>query len=331
MARKIIVTDGATAQDTKLSSVVKEVEALCSTHGKKRVNGRDASIRTQIANREILTESIRRLYQLGRHISTVNQINKTHIDLLVRDWYAKGLAVKTMQNQLSRLRRLTEWIGKPGLIPENAIFQILPEVPTEKLRVRTVAVQSKSWTERGVNVEEKISLAFQVDPRFGCMLLMGLAFGLRRKEQLRIKPWDADGHNRLIIRGSIAKSGRERDIELWHPFQRFALDSVKRVIGKGEHIGWMGKGFKQNQNRYDYLLGKKLLISGKDSDCVGHGLRAEFAENAALFKGLVPAVLGGTKGQLPEDKIHAIQLSIAEDLGHGRVSVTGAYYGTLRN
>ena len=75
---------------------------------------------------------------------------------------------------------------------------------------------------------------------------------------------------------------------------------------------------------------RKIGITGKDADCVGHGLRAEYAENIAMLHGLVQPVLGGKSSQLDQDSRLVIQNIVSRNMGHHRPEVTGAYYGEFR-
>jgi ribosomal protein S12 len=50
----------------------------------------------------------------------------------------------------------------------------------------------------------------------------------------------------------------------------------------------------------------------------------------ALMKGFLPATRGGTKGQLDQETFDLARLQVAENMGHSRISVTGAYYGSLK-
>ena len=133
-----------------------------------------------------------------------------------------------------------------------------------------------------------------------------------------------------MLRGGITKSGRDRDIEIVDDFQRYCLDHAKKIAGRGGRLGWPGKTYLQSVNHYNYLMSKKLGITGADADCVGHGLRAEFAENMALLLGFVPPTLGGSPTQMPRDAIKGIQTKVTEAMGHSREIVTGAYYGSVR-
>lgn len=57
-----------------------------------------------------------------------------------------------------------------------------------------------------------------------------------------------------MIRGSVGKSGRDRDIQIEHPFQRFCLDRAKKVAGKNQPLGWPGLSYQQSIERYNYYL-----------------------------------------------------------------------------
>jgi hypothetical protein len=164
------------------------------------------------------------------------------------------------------------------------------------------------------------------------MLLMGLAFGLRKKEMLMIKPWRADKGVTLEIDGSVAKNGRYRSIKIdgeYGQFQRQVLELVKRVVKRSETLGWPNRTLKQNENRY-YKMMQSIGATKYESGVTGHGLRAEFAENQALIMGLIPPALGGDKKQMTKREREVVTLKVSNEMGHGRVSVISAYYGAFR-
>ncbi|UUZ66307.1 hypothetical protein LP417_35425 (plasmid) [Polaromonas sp. P1-6] len=151
---------------------------------------------------------------------------------------------------------------------------------------------------------------------------------------LRIKPWKADKSVSLDIDGSVAKNGRFRSIPLqageFGESQRWALDQAKRICKKTETLGWPGLTIKQAENRYYHFL-KRLGLTKLDAGVTAHGLRAEFAENLLLLRGLVPPSLGGAKTQMPKAERDAILLEASNALGHVRPQVLSAYAGTFRN
>ena len=212
----------------------------------------------------------------------------------------------------------------------NALVFFLPDVEKTLLKVTTLAVVSKSWSEQGIDVVEKIKEADAICIIFGAMLRLGLAFGFRRKEQIKCVPTRIDGGDKVMLRGNITKSGRDRDIEIVNDFQHYCLDHAKKVAGRGGRLGWPGKTYEQSVNHYNYLMSKKLGITGANADCVGHGLRAEFAEDMALRLGFIPPTLGGSSDQMPREAIRHIQTQVTEQMGHSREIITGAYYGSVR-
>jgi site-specific recombinase XerD len=318
----------------KLDRLIGGVNAVVRAHAGLRVNGKVASSRTQEYAEQLMNETCRRLHGLGYYITDVNALQEKHIEAVVQSWHAQGLSNKTMQNQFSRLKIFCGWMGKPGIVKAGGVKAYLPDVAPETLKVRTYAVESKSWSANGVSISEKIQEALLEDQRLGAMLLCGLAFGLRKKEMLRIKPWKADKGVSLDIDGSVAKNGRFRSISLqageFGVSQRWALDVAKRLCKKTETLGWPGLTIKQAENRYYHFL-KRLGLTKLDAGVTGHGLRAEFAENLLLLRGLVPPSLGGAKAQMHKVERDAILLEASHALGHGRPQVLSAYAGTFKN
>lgn len=317
-----------------LGRFVATADAAIDKYGSQRVNGKVASLRTIEFSRQVLRETCRRLHKLGFYLSDVANMREKHIDAVVRSWHAQGLANKTMQNQLSRLRIFFGWIGKPEIIKEGGLPAYLPEIEANTLKVKTYSEESKSWSGNGLDVVEIYKRAKLEDQRLGGMILMGIAFGFRKKEMLRIKPWKADARHELRVDGSVAKNGRFRaiPIELDTPygrFQRWALDEVKTLCKKTETLGWPELTYKGSENRYYYYL-KRLGVTKLDNSVTGHGLRAEYAENMALWSGLVPPSLGGSVNQVPKEERVAITNAVSNLLGHEDRHTIGAYFSTFR-
>ncbi len=310
-----------------------EMKRFISLKAQIRVNGKQSSDRTIETAVDVLCETCDRIWRLGYRIERIGQIREDHIRAVVRDHWANGCSPGHLAYVMTQLHKLDDWIGKPGLVRKKESY--LPEVNPAEFTVKQVAVKSKSWAGNGIDVEEKIKDADALDRRFGLMLRMELAFGLRRCEVLQVRPWLDDKGDRLTIRSGIAKGGRPRDIAIDTSDQRLILDFVKSQIANSEFLGWndrreTGKGLlDRNEQRYMRFM-RAIGISRKDSGITGHGLRAQYAENSALLVGLLPATLGGTVGQMPKEQVDEIRLKVSENLGHSRTSITGAYYGTLK-
>uniref|UniRef100_UPI002AB31D42 phage integrase N-terminal domain-containing protein n=1 Tax=Paraburkholderia sp. J69-2 TaxID=2805437 RepID=UPI002AB31D42 len=313
-----------------------ELQKLIDRHAGVRMNGNVASFRTRELTAKTLFAVFNTLHLLGYRLQNPANLGARHVDALVKHWYAEGRAVSTMQNELSMLRKFGTWIGKKGFVGRLADY--LPDVPAMQLRRTAVASISKSWTENGVNVDAKLAQADALDERFGMMLRIELAFGLRRREILLLKPWKSDhGDTLTIYPNTGSKTGRPRIIALKNDYQRTMLDYVKARMPKGQAMAWrttrrgMPAGLKYCQKEYSRRM-KEIGITAAQSNVTGHGLRAEFAENAAMtdpVRPFIPATLGGTADQLSLEDLHLVRSQVSEMLGHSRTAITNSYYGSF--
>jgi integrase len=320
------------------TSVLKFVSHKAAT----RVNGQPASMETIDKSKEMLSEVARRIWRLGFKLTDLKGLNGKHIEAVVRDYWACGASPKHMAALMTELNKLDDWLAKPGLVKKKQAY--LPEVDPKEFSVSMVAEKSKSWTENGVDLAVKMTQADKKDRRFGLMLRMCLALGLRRCEVLRIVPHRDDKVTHFDIPKGIAKGGRARTIAYLSPAQTEIVQYVKSQVKKNEHLGWMeydwtdtkvkigknGKStlFERNEKRYSYLMGI-IGMTKSDSGVTGHGLRAEYAEDMSMLMGLLPATRGGTKGQMPQEDEDAVRMQVSLNMGHSRTKVTNAYYGKL--
>ena len=318
----------------KLDRLVASAQEVIRQNAGLRVNGKGASNRTQEISEQVITECCRRLHRLGFYLVNVDGMQKKHIDALVGSWYAQPMAPKTIQNLFSRVKIFCGWLEKSGIVSPLGAIGHLPGVDPAELKVKTYTEKSVSWSGCGVDVCKKIDEALLEDFRHGTMLRMSLAFGLRKKEDIKIKLWRADKGDRLEVDGSVAKNGKFRSIPIdintaYGKMQRWCLDEAKKICKKYDALGWPGLTYKQNENRY-YHFNRKLGITKLDLGVVGHGLRAEFFENQAMLRGMLPVCLGGARDQLDKQTIERINLEISQLGGHDDPHTISAYYGSLR-
>jgi integrase len=311
-----------------------EVNAIMESAGTRRVNGKVASERTQTLTKEVVNAAIRRLHELGYKIQDPKNLGERHIDVLVKDsWYCKQKKIKTIQNELSRLRVFCAMLGKPGMV--GAVQKYLPDVDPQLLKVRTAAQTTKSWSGHGIDLVMKFHEVDARDQRLGLMLRLELGFGLRREEVLKCNPHAQDFGHYLQVFPGMGKGGRWRNIPIASSAQRVLLDYVKERVAKNKPLGWehskAGKAvtLEQNIRRYENLM-TSLGFTKADAGVTGHGLRAQFAENQALLLGLMPPTMGSDAGQLNGDDQGVVKVKVAQALGHNRPSVTSAYIGSFK-
>lgn len=313
-----------------MTILINHLNTLLARHAGTRVNGKVASDRTTSSYGEGLRTMFNKLVALGYKLEKPENLSKKHVEALCQEWYRLGRSPKTMQVNLSHLRIFAGWIDKANMVKD--IHHYLPEVPREELKVKTVATRSKSWSENGIDVIEKIKDADEIDWRFGLMLRLQLSFGLRRMEAVQAIPWKNDHGDKFAAYAT--KGGRPRDIHIETKEQRQVLDMVKARLKKTEPLGWLTRpdgspaDLAYSIRKYSRLL-PRIKITRADALVTGHGLRAQFAENAALIASLIPVTLGGTGGQMEKDELNLERAKVSEKLGHSRVSVTPAYYGSF--
>lgn len=313
-----------------MNQLIAQLNKILAKHAGTRVNGKVASDRTTSSYGEGLRTMFNKLLALGFKLEKPENLSEKHIEALCKEWHRLERSPKTMQVNLSHLRIFAGWIGKGNMVKD--IHHYLPDVPRENLKVRTVAQRSKSWSENGIDVAAKINEADAIDWRFGLMLRLQLSFGLRRMEVIQAVPWKNDHGDKFAAYAT--KGGRPRDIHIETPEQRQVLDMVKARLKKNETLGWTTRpdgsasDLAYSIRKYSRLL-PRIGITRSEALVTGHGLRAQFAENAALIASLIPVTLGGTGGQMDKDEMNLQRAKVSEKLGHSRVSVTPAYYGSF--
>ncbi|MFP3637912.1 integrase domain-containing protein [Paraburkholderia sp. SIMBA_054] len=316
------------------------VQEVISANVKKRVNGKVASNRTQELNARVIFHAFNTWHEkLGMRIMNPYNLGEKHITALARFWYEEGKAASTMRNDLSMLRKFCGWLGKPNLVKPLEYY--LPGVDRESLKVSTVAKSAKSWSANGVDLEAKLQEAFEKDHTMGMLLSMQLAFGLRKKEALCVRPWVSDqrdlGHAAFILyTRDGTKGGRQRLIPIEFEFQVRVLDYVKAHTAKRNSLGWRktrrGKDatLASNIKEYEACMHELGMTKAHGSVVTGHGLRAEYAENCALLEGFVPGTLGGKANQMSPEELKNKQVRVSERLGHSAPRKTMAYYGPFK-
>lgn len=309
-----------------------KVDEIMKLVGPRRVNGKVASERTQTMSKEVLSTAIRLLHELGYKIQDPKNLGERHIAVLVKHWwYCQKKKIKTIQNDLSRLRVIYTMLGKPGMV--GTVEKYLPDVDPHLLKVRAAAQTTKSWSGHGINLVATFREVDERDLQLGLMLRLQLGLGLRREEVLKCNPHVQDYGHYLQVLPGMGKGGRWRNIPIMSSAQRELLDYVKARVPKNKPLGWeysrLGKpaSLEQNIRRYENLMAS-LGFTKADAGVTGHGLRAQFAENHALLLGMVPPTMGGNAAQLERSDLGVLKVKVAQALGHNRQSATSAYIGT---
>jgi site-specific recombinase XerD len=274
---------------------------------------REGSYATQANRKDILLLAGRQLVESGYKQLSLYELKGRHVNRLLALWQGQGLSPATIKNRMAALRWWAKKIQNPGALkPSNDAYNIP--------RRTSIATVSKAR-------DLAPDILARVTDRYVRMSLeLQRAFGLRREEAIKIKPWQADKHVSLVLQGSWCKNGRPREVPIVTDQQRDVLARAKALVRFKSHaLIPRGKSYAQQLKVYTYQCRK----AGIDHT---HGLRHAYAQT--LFRemtGFPAPVAGGphrhelTPAQRDLDE--RARYFISQELGHGRERITTAYLG----
>lgn len=270
---------------------------------------RDGSYATQANRLQILQLVADQLHESGFKDLRAKGLRPKHIEALTQRWLAQSLNAGTIKNRMAQLRWWAEKIGKGNIVArENADYGI-----AERRLVSTVN-KARTLTDA--------DLAKITDPHTAMSLRLQAAFGLRRAESIKIQPAWADRADRLMLRASWCKGGRERTVPIRTDEQRQLLNEAKAFAGRGSLIP-RDLRYVDQLRRFEYQCDKAGIHRV-------HGHRHAYAQ--ARYRELTgwdaPAAGGPPSRSLSPER-QAIdreaRLTISRELGHERSQVTAVY------
>lgn len=305
--------------------------AVLKSNNGAKLDGSTASAATQDKRADVLYASFNQLREMGYRLDDVQGFGGRHVQALVSAWEEKGLSPSTMQNNISILRTLADWLGKTGMVEASAKYVSDPATVSRS----SVATEDKSWSASGVDVAAKLADVTRLDPHVAVQLQLQTAFGLRARESMQLRPYLSDKGSYLAVTLGT-KGGRDRVVPIDSDEKRAALAAAKALIGDAQANPSLklastipsDRQLAQWKNHYYYVL-KKANISRADG-ITSHGLRHGYVNDAYQAKsGNASPVRGG---ETPErgpnrEADRAVRLELAEEMGHSRESVTTHYLG----
>jgi len=293
--------------------------AMLKAHNGARHDGAVASFATQDKRADVLYAGFKRLRDLSFRMDTVMSLRGKHIEALAKDWAARGLSASTLQNNLSIFRTFADWIGKAGMV--RGIEHYLGSGTAAR---SSIAREDKSWSGKGVDVAAKIEQVREKDERVALQLELQIAFGLRAREAMQLRPHLADKETYLSVTHGT-KGGRDRVEPIRTPEQRTLLERAKSFCAmSASSTGDPRRKLSQWKNHY-YQVVRSCGISRNDG-ITSHGLRHQYAqERYRELTGVDAPVRSGT--QIDSESDHAARRVVAEELGHSRESIMSHYLG----
>ena len=231
--------------------------------------------------------------------------------------------------------------------------EITGHVPRNAQTQRTTATEvDKSWKGKEIDVEAIIARATQIDERLGVMIALMDRFGLRVKEAIEFRPAQAlvDGGTAIEVFAGT-KGGKLRRVPVETDQQRETLAWARDVVAQGrvKRVRWPELTWKKAQSRFYNTIQRKLGIAKAQLGVTMHGLRHGYGQRGYEKVAGVPSPIvhaksvngeesgsqSGTRSRpleppagLTREKHREASMAVSRWLGHGRVDVTAAYYGT---
>jgi len=273
---------------------------------------RDGSFATQADRERILDLIADQLYEMGFDHMDAHSLKPKHVEKLVERWLAEELAPGTIKNRMTQLRWWAEKIGKQNVVAcTNAAYGIPDRV--------YVTNRSKA---KALDVAQ---LAQIRDPYVRVSLRLQAELGLRRAESIKIIPKWADRGDKLVLKDSWCKGGREREIPILRLEQRQVIEEAK-ALANGKSLVAPGYAKYSDYLKHFRYECERVGIHGV------HGHRHFYAQaRHQELAGWTCAARGGpTRKQLTAKQREVdreVRLIISREMGHGRTQIVAVYCG----
>lgn len=299
-------------------------ENVARVHSTTRISNRALSIKTQEYRAAKLCKAFKELRDGGFTLQTPWSLKQKHVKHLVDSWVAGGQSGGTIENKLTYLRALSQWMGKTNLI---GTLDDYVDRQALGLKRSYVATEDKSWQAHGVDAVAKIEEIAQTCPYTAVQLKLQAAFGLRIEESFMLRPTEAARNPKLLAVTRGTKGGRPREVP------------IETKIGILEEAATLSNGLtgstvpadrtlSQWRDWYYYVL-EKHGITKRGMGITSHGLRHEYLQT--LYEettGVAAPIKRG--GERPDPQMHDEAMRrIVEAAGHTRRTKANAYLSTF--
>jgi hypothetical protein len=273
---------------------------------------RDGSFATQADREHILALIADQLQEMGFRHMDAHSLKSKHVEALVARWLAEELAPGTIKNRMSALRWWAEKIGKQNVVRRTNAEYGIPD----RVYVTNISKAKEIDPDQLVRIR---------DPYVRMSVRLEVELGLRRKESILIVMKRADHGDRLLLKDSWCKGGREREIPILRLEQRQVIDEAKALTKSKSLVAPGYKTYAAYLKHFRYEC-ERAGINGV------HGYRHFYAH--ARYQELAgwacPARGGPTQKELTakqRERDRDVRLVISHELGHGRQQIVAAYCG----
>lgn len=276
-------------------------------------------------------------FELGLKINKPQNFERKHAVALA-NWINTQYALEkkmpaTLAGYATIVRHLFRWADKQWLVP---IFD--EQLNSEAMTRQLVTELDKTWEGSEVSFADAVERVHIEEPWVAMALIAQDAFGLRRREAIRLHPErDIDLDGGLIQIRVGAKGGRPRIIPIEHHWQHLAAEGLIQFVQKRNEETLSGpdaaqalapadKTLLESIHRYKNVL-SSLGFTRKELGVTGHGLRAGYVCRRLSELGVIPVIKGGDGAHEDAEQDAIVHRLVSESVGHSRKNVIGAYAG----
>lgn len=306
------------------------VEVLQLNRDKGAAKDKKVGYETQEKRTTVVHGFFSDLFKLGFKIESVHSLKEKHLVAVFNYLEEMGQSPSTIQNKISIMRLFCDWIGKNGMVRDSSRYV----KNRASVKRSTVVREDKSWVGNGVSVMDKIAEVSTEDMKIALRLELCLAFGLRVKEAMSLRPALATEGNfkgaGVHVRDGT-KGGRSRVVPIENEVQ---LDVLARAMAMSDKTsGFLPSAGKNDKARlrHFYHVMEKCGLTLAEEGVTAHGLRHQYLHES--FKTLLdiePPVRGGDLSQIDKEDFHLATQKLMERAGHSRVSIGSAYFGSQK-
>jgi integrase len=299
-------------------------EHVASIHSTTRISSKALSIKTQERRATALCKSFVELREGGFALQTPWSLKAKHVGYLVRKWVAKGQSGGTIENKLTYLRAIAQWMGKANLV--GTLGDYVDRREHDLVR-SYVATEDRSWEAHGIDAAAKIGEIAQSCPHTAVQLKLQAAFGLRVEESFMLRPVEAVKDQRMLAVTRGTKGGRPREVPIGRKLA--ILEEAARLCnGVSGSTVPADRTLKQWRDWYYYVLAKHG-VTKSGLGVTSHGLRHGYLQTLYEETSGVPAPVKRA-GLRPDAKEHEEAMRrVVEAAGHSRVTKANAYLSTF--
>lgn len=199
----------------------------------------EGSFETWVGRERQLSAIANQLHDLGFRQLKATSLKRKHVQALVNHWLEQNLSPGSIKNHMSCLRWWAEKVNKRAVVAaSNSVYGVPDrQFVSEGSKARDLAVQRLAKVK-----DENVKMSLRLQQ----------AFGLRREEAIKIQPRWADRGDRLHLKGSWTKGGRERSVPIRTQPQLDLLARAKQLAGTGSLIP-RGRSYIEQLNAPGYL------------------------------------------------------------------------------